>query len=302
MSLLTPEAASDYLKPDNSRLEELKARYAKVSTDATAPLHWTDSYVTAEEILQFRGDNAYVWQLRGDNMTAGAYALAAYYIESIDHLGLIDRLKEDGLFGACTFDIGGRVVSRDLLDSILEIHFLEKHLGISSREDFTVLDIGAGYGRLAHRMLAGLPNIREYLCTDAVPVSTFLSEYYLRFRGLQDRATVVPLDEIESALGSRKVNLAINIHSFTECHLPAIEWWLSLLASHGVEYLMLVPNACDHGGRRLENNDGRDFSDIVERHGYRLVAMEPKYRDPVVHANAINPTFHHLFKLQKSSP
>ena len=62
MSLLIPEAAVDYLKPDNPRLEELKARYAKVSTDATAPLHWTDSYVTAEEILQFRGDNAYVWR------------------------------------------------------------------------------------------------------------------------------------------------------------------------------------------------------------------------------------------------
>ena len=53
-------------------------------------------------------------------------------------------------------------------------------------------------------MLAGLPNIAEYLCTDAVPVSTFLSEYYLRFRGLQDRATVVPLDEIEGNIQLQK--------------------------------------------------------------------------------------------------
>ena len=75
--------------------------------------------------------------------------------------------------------------------------------------------------------------------------------------------------------------------------------WLSLLARHEVEYLMLVPNACGHGGRRLENNDGRDFSDIIERHGYRLLAMEPKYRDPIVQENAINPTFHHLFRLQQ---
>lgn len=298
MSLLIPEAAIEYLQPGNPRLEELKARYARVSTDATAPLHWTDSYVTAEEILRFRGDNAYVWQLRGDNMTAGAYALAAYYIESIDRLGLMDRLEEDGQFGACTFEIGGRRVSRDLLDSIIEIYFLEKHLGLSTRPDFTVLDIGAGYGRLAHRMLAALPNISSYLCTDAVPVSTFISEYYLRFRGLQGRATVVPLDEIEDALGSRKVDLAINVHSFTECHPPAIEWWISLLARRQVEYLMLVPNAGEHGGRRLETNDGKDFSAIVERQGYRLLAMEPKYRDPVVHAHAINPTCHYLFQLQ----
>jgi hypothetical protein len=160
MSLKSLEAAADYLKPGNPRLEELKMRYARVSTDATAPMHWTDSYVTPEEIQNFRGDNAYVWQLRGDNMTAGAYALTTCYIESIDHLGLMDRLEEDGLFGVCTFDVGGR---------------------------------------------------------------------------------------------------------------------------------------------RLENNDGKDFSGVIARHGYRLVAMEPKYRDESVQANAINPTCHYLFKLESGS-
>jgi hypothetical protein len=75
-----------------------------------------------------------------------------------------------------------------------------------------------------------------------------------------------------------------------------------LLARQRVQYLMLVPNACDHGGRRLENNDGKDFSDVIARHGYRLVAMEPKYRDESVQANAINPTCHYLFKLESGSP
>jgi hypothetical protein len=35
----------------------------------------------------------------------------------------------------------------------------------------------------------------------------------------------------------------------------------------------------------------------VERHGYKLVAKEPKYRDPVVQQYAIGPTYYYLFEL-----
>jgi hypothetical protein len=112
-----------------------------------------------------------------------------------------------------------------------------------------VLDIGAGYGRLAHRMLTALPNIRDYYCTDAVPVSTFLSEYYLQYRELGDRAHVIPLDEIENTLKEQPVQLAINIHSFSECGTAAIDWWVKLLAKSKVRHLMIVPNHAT-GGRR----------------------------------------------------
>ena len=172
-----------------------------------------------------------------------AYALTTYYVKSIDQLGLVGKLDEDPLFGNVCFDIDNRLVSRDLLDSILEIYFLEKHLKLSALENPTLLDIGAGYGRLAHRMLNALPNIKQVLCTDAFPVSTFVSEYYLRFRDLGDRAKVVPLDEIEQALWDHPVDIAINIHSFPECRLSAIEWWVSRLAKYGVRYLMIVPNS-----------------------------------------------------------
>lgn len=298
MSLTVPAEAVSYLVPDNSHLLDLKTRYANFNSQVTNPMHWVEGYIGDNDILDFRGDNAYVWQLRGDNMNAGAYALTTYYLKSIDHLGLLDRLQEDGLFGVCTFEIAGRRVSRDLLDSITEILFLEKHLQLSARDDLRILDIGAGYGRLAHRMLTALPNLQRYLCADAMAVSTFLSDYYLRFHGHGTRGQAVALDEIETVLPHAGVNLAINIHSFSECRLPAIEWWLALLAQQGVEYLMLVLNANDHGGQQLINNDGHDFSSIVATHGYRLVALEPKYRDPVVQAHAINPTWHHLYRLQ----
>jgi 2-polyprenyl-3-methyl-5-hydroxy-6-metoxy-1,4-benzoquinol methylase len=66
-------------------------------------------------------------------------------------------LEEDDDFGAEVFDFHGKVVSRDLLDSIIEINFLDRHLGFSSRRAVNVLDIGAGYGRLAHRMATAFP-------------------------------------------------------------------------------------------------------------------------------------------------
>ncbi len=47
-----------------------------------------------------------------------SYALTAYYVESIDDGGLLDRLSEDGYSGNYLFTVNGRIVSRDLLDSV----------------------------------------------------------------------------------------------------------------------------------------------------------------------------------------
>lgn len=293
-----PEEAVNYLQQNNPKLHDLKDRYEVFNNNVTDPFVWTYDYVKPDDILYFRGDNAYVWQLRGQNMNIMAYALTTFYVRSIDNLRLLERLEEDESFGNFTFRIDNILVSRDLLDSIMEIYFLEKHLNLSFSKDMTILDIGAGYGRLAHRMVCALSNVKKYLCTDAVAVSSFISEYYLRFRGMEERAKAVPLDEIENIISSMDVNIAVNIHSFSECKISAIEWWLSLLEKHGVEYLMIVPNPCNHGGEILLTNDGKNFGEVIEKHGYKLVAKDPKYRDPVVQKYGINPTYHYLFELQ----
>lgn len=294
-----PQDAKAYLQKTNPMLRDLQARYAAFNSEATTPLVWTDAHVSDYDILFFRGDNAYVWQLRGVNMNVMAYALTTYYVNSIDVSGLIESLAEDESFGNFTFEIDNKRVSRDLLDSIIEIQFLERHLDISRAGNLTMLDIGAGYGRLAHRVVSALPNVAEYICTDTHPISSFVSDYYLRYRGLEGRAKVVPLDEIEDALQSRTVDIAVNIHSFSECRTAAIAWWLALLEKQHVRYLMIVPNSdYEDSGEVLRTNDGIDFTGLVEKHGYRLVAKEPKYRDPVVQAYAINPTYHHLFELR----
>lgn len=291
-----PEGASSYLVQGNPRLRELQEGYSTFNSEVTVPFVWTDSHVGPEDMLYFRGDNAYVWQLRGWNMNEMGYALATYYAKSIDKFSLLESLEEDDLFGNYSFFVDDTLVSRDLLDSVNEIYFLEKHLGISSLNDITVLDIGAGYGRLAHRMLNALPNISHYLCTDAFAISSFICEYYLQYRNLENRANIVPLYEIEDVLRDRTVDIAVNIHSFSECRISAIEWWLSILAKYNVKYLMVVPNPLE-----LQTNEGFDFGNIIEKHGYRMIAIEPKYRDPVVQKYAINPANYYLFELHKNT-
>jgi hypothetical protein len=288
-----PTGALEYLTVGNPRLADLRKRYAGFDNAVTSPAVWTDDLVSADDIRYFRGDNAYVWQIRDRGMNALSYALTTYYARSIDSLGLLQALEEDDSFGVHSFMIADRRVSRDLLDSVSEIYFLEKHLGISTRSAFSVLDIGAGYGRLAHRMTSALPNVR-YFCTDAFAISTFLSEYYLRYRGLQERATVLPLDEVEANLARQTIDLAVNIHSFSECKPSAIDWWVSRIATHKVRYLMIVPNT----GDRLLTHEDVDFGAIVEKHGYRLKVKEPKYRDPVVQQYGINPSYYFLFELE----
>jgi hypothetical protein len=292
-----PDGAKDYLRWDNARLVQLQQAYSRFDQAVTRPLVWTDDLVRRDDLTAFRGDNAYVWQRRGQNMNPLGYILTTYYVKSLDNLHLLERLAEDEFFGVATFLVADKVVSRDLLDSIIELSFLEKHLGVSKRENLSILDVGAGYGRLAHRAVAALPNVRSYFCTDAVPVSTFLSEYYLRFRRVDERAQVVPLHEIESALANHAVDLAINIHSFSECTLSAIEWWFRLLAQSGIKHVMIAPNPLDHGGELLLTNHHEDFSHIAERHGYRLIAKEPKYRDACVQDFGIMPTYYHLLEL-----
>ena len=145
-------------------------------------------------------------------------------------MDLLDRLDEDGAFGCWTFRYPGHpLYSRDLLESVNEINFLERELSLSARASLSVLDIGAGYGRLAHRMTRRRRNLADYCCVDAIPDSTFLCDYYLGHRGAR-----LPLGRCRSTssarLRPRSFDLAVNIHSFPECTLEAVAWWLQLVA------------------------------------------------------------------------
>jgi len=288
-----PSAAREYLTPDHPRLRELRRAYATFGGPVTQAAVWTDDHLKPEHLQYFRGETGYVWQTRERNQNEMGYSLTYHYTRSCDQLKLLDRLDEDGAFGAHVFNVG-RTISRDLLDSVLELNFLDRQLGIGGKET-VMLDIGAGYGRLAHRAVMGLHSVACYICMDAIAASTFLCEYYTRYRELGDRVRVVPLHESEGALESQRVDLAVNIHSWSECKLGAIDWWVALLRRHGVRQLMVVPNRVSADETRMLTNLAEDFSAVLESHGYTLVARERKYTDPLAQKYAVSPAVYFLW-------
>jgi hypothetical protein len=274
-----PPGAEAALRADNVRLAELRAAYDALDYPSAVPSQWSDAFLKKNlSLAWFRGDNAYVWQFRlfrGSAHTRNYLALLD--IASRDKLGLLSKLKEDGLFGAFTFTFGDRPpVSRDLLDSVNEINYLDDQIGLGAMEAPTVLDIGAGYGRLAYRMVEGLPNLAAYDCTDGVAISTFLCEYYLGFRGIGSPARVVPLSEIHKLRDQYTV--AVNVHSFSEQTHASIAWWLDQIAQRDIEWLLIVPNTQGELVSTEVDGTRRDFEPAVLKAGYELADHRAVYQ------------------------
>jgi putative sugar O-methyltransferase len=291
-----PAGAAEWLRPDNPHLVALKARYAAMDPRVTTPSVWNEARLSAEDMLYFRGDNHFLWQVRGPNQDARSYARVYRHLRGGEAGGLLDRLGEDDAFGVSLFAVDGRMVSRDLLDSVGEIDFLRRHAGLGERP-LNILDIGAGYGRLAWRLEQATGDEVRIYAADAFAPSSFIAEYYLRFRRAR-RAAMVPLDAVAALLAATRIDVAVNVHSFSECTLEAIAWWTELLASHRVPRLMVVPNEGTVGGARCEINGGVDMEQVFARFGYRPAVREPRYADPNVQRRGVDPVHLHLFALQ----
>lgn len=288
------------LQVANSELQSLRHRYVGLSDTIGTPTVWRPGHVRQQDLLYFRGDNGYVWQFQDDN-TPDKYLLTYLYLKTIDTLGLLDILAENGDYGVFTFPTGDtsrgggeKLVSRDLLDSVSELLFLDRALQISRRRSLTVLDIGAGYGRLAYHAEMAFDNIDTYYCIDAVPESTFVSSYYLAKKGAT-RARVIPFDD-QAELEAGTIDLAVNIHSFSECAIEAVDYWVSRCAKLGIEHLFIVPDRSAQGGQALRLVNGTDFTPLLGRYGYELSHAEPKYLNPEVQKFGVSPAWYYLFR------
>ena len=126
------------LRGDNKRLLALREQYAGLGDHpARVASLWSAEFSSTVDLTTFRGHNAYLWQIAMTPAQRMSFLLAGYYAHSVDALGLLERMTEDGAFGAYTFRFMERFTgSRDLVDSVGEINFLERHLGLSRRSGF----------------------------------------------------------------------------------------------------------------------------------------------------------------------
>lgn len=283
-----PADAATELRPDHPKLLDLARRYKAFNSPVCKHTQWKVALRNSvDDIRYFRGDNVYVWAYRSAGEIRRRFYTYGQYVRALDTRGLMgNSLIEDGAFGCFSYSFKTMpTISRDLLDSVNELYFLDRHCQLLSRKGLRVLDIGAGYGRLAHRMLAATDGVEKYWCIDAIPRSSFVSDYYLRHRGYagasDSRAVVVPLDKMDTAIPVGSIDLAVNVHSFSEMCYEAIEEWIGWLVKLQVPRLFLVPNQPQLLSTEADRSH-RDFSDILERAGFRRIAHEPTLRDPDV--------------------
>lgn len=279
-----PAEAAEELRTDHPRLVELREIYARLGWPVCLHSRWQPDNVAGFLSLQyFRGDTVYLWHYRdSEELARLKYFVYLRYLIERDGRGLLSKLDEDGAFGCWTYDFPPyKPVSRDLLDSVNELLFLDRHLSILNWKDLRVLDVGAGYGRFAHRTSQVVEGLSLYCCADAVPESTFLCEYYSNFRGVAPPVRVVPLPEVPE-LPPDEFDLAINIHSFSECPAAAIQWWMQVLTRLRIPRLFVVPN--EQVGFLSTEEDGsrRDYLSIIEASGYASVTEEWAFDDPAV--------------------
>lgn len=296
-----PASARDHLRPNHPSLELLRKRYENSGLPMAVHSWWGKTRTTEDmELEWFRGDNAYVWQTRHMGTSPKTrYFLYAQDVVEHDKLDLLNTLDEDGAFGCWTFDYESLPrVSRDLLDSIHEINFLEEHLEISKGAITSILDIGAGYGRLAHRCHSAWPLLKRYICTDGVAESTHICQYYIKHRELEDKASVLPLDEVPQF--SERVDLTINVHSFSEMRLEAIQGWLDEIKRIRSRYLFVIPNEPTSFLSIETDHSRKDFLPAIEAAGYSLKASRPLIVNPDI--RSMVGIKDHMFLFENTAP
>lgn len=278
---------------DPARLAELTLRYAAFGGAPGDQESVANAYERADvDLRRFRGEGAYLPDRRDGNHR-WTLVRTARHLGTIDHGGLLARMPEDSAFGARVVPSVVGPVSRDRLDSFAEIEFVADRVPLD-QPGFRVIDIGAGYGRLALRLVQAFDRI-EVVATDAIPMSTAIAEAYLAARGAGPRARVVPIDEIDAEIAARPPDLAMMVHVTAEMPAAAVAWWLRRIAGAGVAWLFVVPDAGDHGGTRLISADQVDLVPMFAASGYDLADQRSKYVDHAMQRHGVSPTMYYLF-------
>jgi len=286
---LVPTKAMGPLPVDTAALYALVLEYKNHPLDSMAGYIWRQSERRPDRLKDidfagFRSDNAFIWQTRGAPLST--FVVSALWAQSQDHHSLLKQINEDGDFGAECIKLDGRLWSRDLIDSVLEINFLMETL-IDFRQLNVIVDIGAGYGRLLRRFAETTTGI-SLVGTDGLALSTAICRGYMKYLGLEDQVSTLSLTEVDKF--DHQISLATNVHSFSEMSIKAVEWWLSWLKDHKTQYLFIVPNK---PGPSL--NDGTSLLPLLQSYGFALIRHRRKYDDPLVDEISLYPGDYYLY-------
>ena len=166
-----------------------------------------------------------------------------HYAAGRDESGLFERLEEPTLGNPLPVRLDGKLISQDLANSLIELCEVRALMKLASLPvESRIIEIGAGYGRLAYVCLKAGPC--KYVIVDIPPALT-LAEWYLgsifpdlRVFGFRDFARFADIaEELAAAdiafLSMKQVELlpdgfchvAVSISSLHEMRLDQIEFY-----------------------------------------------------------------------------
>ena len=285
-----PNTASEnkFLDINNPEFQRISKVYSEINSDKSFWVDWFDN----ADFKNFKGENVFVTQLAGLRSIKTAYENTVKFAVQNDRLGLMSIFDEDRKFGVESVLLENGCFSRDRVDSVIEINYFSKLIGLTRESNIRVLDIGAGYGRFSSRVLQAFPGAYVY-CGDVVPQATFLCDFYMKFKGFNStHFTCGSYDGLEA---ESYFDLAVNIHSFSEAPLVSIKKWLDLVYLKA-EYLFIVPSGNELVS--MEQDGSREsYEGYINQLGYELVEKTFKYDgEDFPRDLCLSPTNYYLFR------
>lgn len=174
------------------------------------------------------------WPRRDRWLYVFAVRLVWEYARRNDPLGVVE-LAEPQLGNPLPVRWNGRLISQDLANSALEAAAIARALG--DRRPQTVLEVGAGYGRLTYAMLNAWPEARATI-VDIEPALTisrwYLSQLFPAHR--LDFRSPREADDLLDGFADLAVSIS-SLHEMTPAHVDGYLHMLDRVAAGGVVYL-----------------------------------------------------------------
>ncbi|QXJ26144.1 putative sugar O-methyltransferase [Actinomadura graeca] len=123
--------------------------------------------------------------------------------------------------------LDGESVCLDYLQAVLELGFIERQVDLGGAR---VMEIGAGYGRTCHTVLAN-HDVAEYWIVDLTNTLRLSTAYLREVLDPERYARVrfVDVEDIDEVVRAPRFDLCVNIHSFTEMTPETVREYLDLI-------------------------------------------------------------------------
>lgn len=238
----------DSISRDDGLLVELEREYENHSLGKLG--YWQQWQNSVKDKLPlFAGEYVYLSQ----HYENTEYGRVASWLSKRTGFSLSHKHRTtDCQYGAQAVGTALGQATRAWLESQVELEFIQRFVRLDGS---VVLDIGAGYGRLAVAISEAEP-LADVYCVDAVPIST-----YLQLKYTKTHAPNVCVKTLTGFDSSMPIDLAINVHSWSECRSEQVEMWVDRL---NAKYLFTVSNTPGYETWGDHKCDGRSFKPIVD--------------------------------------